>query len=81
MPNINASTEKSPFKGFLDISIVSQKLRKSLATGRNIRGNQSVKNMEGIRSGTQKVSPSRYNKNNFVNDNYESGDDYAVSKF
>lgn len=59
---------------------MSQKLRKSLATGRNIRGNNSVKNMDGIKGGTQKLSPSRYN-NNFINDNYESGDDYAVTKF
>jgi len=65
----------------LDISIVSQKMRKSLATGRHIRGNQSVKTMENImnRGGTTKGSPSRY-KNNFVqDDNY--GDDYAVAKF
>ena len=59
---------------------MSQKLRKSLATGRNIRGNNSVKNMDNIKGGTQKLSPSRYN-NNFINDNYESGDDYAVTKF
>jgi len=56
-------------------------MRKSLATGRHIRGNQSVKTMENImnRGGTTKGSPSRY-KNNFVqDDNY--GDDYAVAKF
>jgi hypothetical protein len=36
--------------------------------------------MDGIKAGTQKLSPSRFN-NNFINDNYESGDDYAVTKF
>jgi hypothetical protein len=36
--------------------------------------------MDGVKGGTAKGSPSRFN-NNFVEDNYGSGDDYTVSKF
>ena len=50
-------------------------MRKSLATGRHVRGNQSVSNIGGLRGGTTKGSPSKFN-NNFVAE--EDGDDYAV---
>ena len=36
--------------------------------------------MGGFNGGTTKGSPSRFN-NNFIEDNYASGDDYALSKF
>ena len=46
MPKINAQNQ-SPFKGFIDISVVSQKLRKGVATSGDhtgkMRGHQSVK--------------------------------------
>ena len=45
LPKINAS-DQSPFKGFIDISLVTQKLRQGVSTGERIKGGhyRSVKN-------------------------------------
>lgn len=64
LPKINAGNQ-SPFKGFIDISIVSQKMRKSLGTtGRmhGMRGHNSVK------GGLKDVAAAQ--KDNFFNDDY-----------
>ena len=65
LPNINTPASKqSPFKGFLDISIVTQKLRKEIRTS----GGEFPENFQ---LNTERAGRNNHNKGTKTQDNLE----------
>jgi len=73
LPKITAGNQ-SPFKGFIDISIVSQKLRRGMAgdTAGMMRANHSVKGSLDI------SSMAKADQGKFKKDNFFGGADYGA---